>query len=625
VGRVVAVGRILVRVESSPLPPRELGAGSWAWIYFGNEAARYLRVRGLLESHAREIPAGPLLNEVIDVFREEIINFDDALEIKNELHWQATDVAEHNLFSFSYVHACCSLLVLNRLARELDSDLLVVADDVFLARQLAGLARALDRDCRGLRARVVDAARYLRACAWLVPSGARRRVFFLRELVAMRRELRRLLDPARRLDPVDAVVVTWTEPDTFDPERPIDSETFFGSLPGALRQAGHRVGYLANLTRWVHPLEALLRNIGAARDPVVVPEEALRWRDALRIILGTVAAPARPRRRFVIDGVDLTSLIIDELRQERAKTRQLWALQFFYAGRLLAHRFRPKTLLVLFENQPWEKMLQLGIRAALPEVDIIGCQHTPNSVRWLPFFPSRRDLRAGRLPDRVFVIGALWERIFAAHGYPPERLHVVPALRFGHVLARGVARAGAPSPKGADADTDTVLVAASIGPSDSLELIAKAVLALESMREIRILVKLHPKMGGARESFMESLRRALGRASLPGVTFVDAPITELLSRARVLLYNSTSVSYEALAADVPIVFVRSDFWFDVDPIPAGAGVGLAARTPAEIRAAVEELLREDPAKAMARRERSRALLADAFAPGTADDFAKLVF
>jgi hypothetical protein len=622
VGRVVAVGRILVRVESSTLPPSELASGSWAWIYFGNDAAQYFRVRALLDTHAREISAGPLVNEVVDDFRDEILNFDDALEITNELHWQATDVAEHNLFSQSYVHACCSLLVLNRLARELDGDLLVVADDVFLARQLVRLARALDRDCRSLRTRVVDAARYAQACAWLIPSGAMRRVFFLREYVAIRRASRRCLDPNRRLEEVDTAVVTWIDPDTFDSARLIDSETFFGSLPGALRLAGHRVGYLANLTRWVYPLDALLRNVGSARDPVLVPEEALRWRDVLKIVISTVAAPARPRGRFAIDGVDLTSLIVDELRQERAKTRQLWALEFFYAGRALARRLRPKTLLVLFENQPWEKMLQLGLRSASPGVNVIGCQHTPNSVRWLPLFPSRRDLRAGRLPDRVFVIGPLWERMFADHGYPSDRLQVVPALRFGHVLAGEAAPGRAAAPEGAGGDE--VLVAASIGPSDSLELIVKAVLALEPLGEVRLLVKLHPKMGGSRESFLESLLSVLGRSSLPGMTLVDDPVTELLARVRILLYNSTSVSYEALAAGVPIVFVQSDFWFDVDPIPAGAGVGLAARTPAEIRAAVEELLREDPATASARRRRARALLADAFAPGTADDFAKLV-
>jgi surface carbohydrate biosynthesis protein (TIGR04326 family) len=258
-----------------------------------------------------------------------------------------------------------------------------------------------------------------------------------------------------------------------------------------------------------------------------------------------------------------------------------------------------------FENQPWEKALRLGLRDA---TESVGSQHAPVSERWFPYFPSRRDLAAGELPDRIRTIGPLWRRLFAAHGYPPERLDMAAPLRYRHLAELALTRARS------EGEPATVVVAASIGPSDSLELLVKAVRGTEPLPGVSLRIKLHPKLGVAREDFIRDVLQVLQANALPStVSFVDGPVADALSDADVLLYNTSSVSYEALAAGMPIVFVASDFWFDADPVPPGRGVGELARTPAEIRAAVERALREDGAAVERRRERARALLDDAFA------------
>ena len=122
--------------------PAGLGAG-WAWIYFGADASRYLALRTSLERAAREIPAGPLLNETVDRFRDELLNFDVAVEPRSELRWQATDLAERNIFTSGFIHACACALALDRVLRSTNDDLLVVVDDVLLGRRLADVARRL--------------------------------------------------------------------------------------------------------------------------------------------------------------------------------------------------------------------------------------------------------------------------------------------------------------------------------------------------------------------------------------------------------------------------------------------------------------------------------------------------
>jgi prepilin-type processing-associated H-X9-DG protein len=110
------------------------------------------------------------------------------------------------------------------------------------------------------------------------------------------------------------------------------------------------------------------------------------------------------------------------------------------------------------------------------------------------------------------------------------------------------------------------------------------------------------------------VRDALGRHALAAnVSFVGGSVLDALRDTDVVLYNTTSVAYEALALGIPVVFVESDFWFDIDPLPPGSDVREAARTPAEIRAAIERLLRETPAEGKCRRLRAQELIGEAFA------------
>jgi hypothetical protein len=592
--------RVVVLDAKSTLPA--LGPGS-AWIYFGSDARDYFSVRARIGSRAREIPAGPLINDIVREHREEILNFDESVQPRSELRWNATDLAERNVFTSNFIHACCCALGLDRMLRTTEDDLLIVVDNALLGRRLAAIARARGREVGSPGAWPLAVAR-----ARSVAAGLAHRLLFLGRLAATRRAIRRRLDPRRKLPKLDVLLVTWADPETFSPEAPIERETYFGTLPSELRASGQSVGFLANPTTWIYPLDDILRNVASAADPVVVPEETVRLRDGVAIALRTLVSPARLSGPFEAGGLDLSGLIADELRREWSQPRQLWALQFFYVGRFLASQGRPAKVIFPFENQPWEKTLRLGLRAALPETESVGFQHTPVSEHWFPYFASRRDVAAGQLPDRLLTIGRRWCRLFAASGYPANRLEIIPALRHAHLADLRAASARGPH------ERSVVLVAGSIGPSDSLELVVKSLQALDEVAGTQVRIKLHPKLGVSHETFERSVRDALGRQALAAnVSFVGGSVLDALRDTDVVLYNTTSVAYEALALGIPVVFVESDFWFDIDPLPAGSDVREAARTPAEIRAAIVHLLRETPAEAERRHLRAQELIGDAFA------------
>jgi hypothetical protein len=588
-----------------------------AWIYLGSSAESYFRTRSQLQGLA-EIPAGPLLNAIADEFRDELLNFDATLDVRNELRWQTTDLAERNPFTSGFLHACCSALALVRLAAR-DSDLLVVVDDAQLGSRLEEVVeRHADVDLvRRTRRHVPSAA--ARFVLGELVSGLRHRFRFVRGSARTRRQVSRRLEAGRFASPVDTLIVTWVDPTTFEPGTRIERERYFGELPEALRDAGCDVGYLADTRTWPAGAVDLLGGLEASGDPVVVIDEVTRPREALRLVAATLARPARGARPFVVDGVDLTGFVSDELWRDWGKARQMEAMRDALVWKYVRGRgLTPRRIIHLFENQPWEKALRIGC-AGPGAPQVVACQHTPINSHWFSFFPSRRDLRAGSLPERVFVIGDLWRRLLEAHGYPPERLQLAPPLRYS--LSGSPGRPGHASADG----VKNVLVAGSIGLSDSLELVTKAVVAFGSLEQIQIVVKLHPKLAITPEGFGERLQRGADRLpALDRLSFRSGSVPETLAEVDLVLYTTTTVAYEALAAGIPIVFVQSDFWFDADPIPSDVGPERAARTPDEIARLAAPLLDSSSAERREHLARGRELVADAFADGDASDFASIL-
>lgn len=184
------------------------------------------------------------------------------------------------------------------------------------------------------------------------------------------------------------------------------------------------------------------------------------------------------------------------------------------------------------------------------------------------------------------------------------------ALRFSHVLNGQEISWRVKNSVGTL--TKTVLVAASIGYAESFELMHKAIEALRHTPGIRVVLKFHPKMAGRRTRLMSSIVDSLGVGKLPDhFEISEQPMTELLPSVDLLIYNATSVCYEAVAWNIPIVFVQSDIWFDLDPLPSSSEMTAGARTAAEIRDTVRQLLNEDQLSWQRRRQWEEVLVREA--------------
>ncbi|HOJ58712.1 MAG TPA: hypothetical protein PK878_00370 [bacterium] len=570
-------------------------------MYVGTDTCRFAALLRELPAHWERINTGEQVNRVVRGQEDAFINVDEIIDRRGfDPYWLTTDLAERNPYTSHFIYHACARLVFEAALRECRDNLLVFVEDWYLGFSFWRRASQVDRtatyvSAHALRDRLPGwaALGLHRMDQWLM--GGRGRIRFLLDHARQRRVIRRLRreagpSQAARPDRLDTLFVLWTDENTFPADRHLDTDLFFGPLPARFRNRGDRMGYLAKPMTWVRSYEGIARNVMAAKDWVLLPEECVSLAEAAVIALRTWFHRYRLRGRFVLEGVDLTEYVREEIHIDRMKTRQCRALIYTAVGRYLRRMNQcPARVIYPMECQPWEKALRYGFYVNCSDTKFIGHQHSTIPECWYGLFPSRHDVQNRVIPQRIVTCGPVWKAILEKHGVPARSLRTGPAFRFPHLHGKPAREGKLPRPA-------TVLLALSIGFHDSLECVLKTIAAFRSETSLRVWIKFHPRMSGSPEQCVETAVKALCLGALPDhIQITREPVTDLLPRAGVLLYSGTTVGLEALALSVPVILVQSDLWFDMDILFFAPGSQARARTPEALRASVQRALRETDA------------------------------
>ncbi|MFQ5875040.1 MAG: hypothetical protein ACE5JL_14765, partial [Dehalococcoidia bacterium] len=102
-----------------------------------------------------------------------------------------------------------------------------------------------------------------------------------------------------------------------------------------------------------------------------------------------------------------------------------------------------------------------------------------------------------------------------------------------------------------------------------------------------VILKCHPLMPFRR------IARALGLAPLPEhIQVSEEPLERLLQEGGVMVYSTGLSCIEALDLGVPVVHLQPDLNLDLDPLDFAPEVRPSVRTPRELAAAVEHIVRD---------------------------------
>ena len=570
------VGRALRRLT---------GAQEWRWAYLGADFPQALRVAQAVGTRAHRLPLGEELVRVAAVTARELVEALARLRGEDDpLDWWTDSLSERSPYLSPLIRECAMVRVVERWLGG-PGPLLLFVEGEALRAVIAGLARG-----RGWQ--VVDTAGWLGRARSTLRRGGRRiaaPLFFLSLGLGRLFQWRLWNRPwaaGPRPDPPHILCFSFVGRAALS-RSPSVSDPYWGPLLPWLQARGHRVAIVpVTVGRPLSPAQvsSILAGRGVA---VVLPEDHLRVRDYLWAACRGVQIARRPLGSVSFDGIDIRALCAEERDRHGGSLRlPLTLLQYRLGLRLSQNLTGLRGCLYPFENQVWERALLMGLRRGCAELQTVGFQHSTIAPLEMNYFPAKNDWRDLPLPDRLICHGERFRQVLEGAGYPSSQLAVGGSLRYPHLLTAASSR-GHTAGEGRPA----VLVLLSIVLAEAAEVLWKAEKGLTGMPGARLIVRAHPFMP------LPKVLAALGRSHLPPELEEGAGSLEhLLVGTECVVYRDTSAAFEAAVRGIPCVYVASEVTVDNDPLDLLgplAGLKRIASSPAEIRSAVEEILRAD--------------------------------
>ena len=278
------------------------------------------------------------------------------------------------------------------------------------------------------------------------------------------------------------------------------------------------------------------------------------------------------------------------------------------AVRRFLGRVRPR-LLLLMETELWPNMLHyssaMGCRILLANARL-----SARSARGYARFAGITRAMLRQLDTVACQSRADGER-FLALGLPPSALHVTGSIKFDLELDASLRAAAAGLRRELDADSRTVLVAASTHPGEDEQILqAFARIRQETDHCLLVLVPRHPERFDevhalCRGQGWNVVRRSNGVSPGPGsdVLLGDTmgELLLLLSVGQVAVIGGSLVPHgghnvlEAAAWGVPVVTGPYMFNFEeISGLLVAAGAMVRLQDPADLTACLQALLADSP-------------------------------
>ena len=244
-----------------------------------------------------------------------------------------------------------------------------------------------------------------------------------------------------------------------------------------------------------------------------------------------------PEKEGIQDIKLLNILLKQEERFENGTKDFQLNLFYYYAFRNFAKKFHSiASIIYTFENQPWEKMLNLAFGNNFKK---IAYQHTTVSANWLDYRTSAFE-KFAPLPDIILASGQAWLN-FLRNYYGSCFLEEAGAIRLNHLFSL--------SQRSDNQKSKRIVVALPILPG-----IAKALqkclldcLASGKFNEYRFVIKSHPYL--IRTALFSKLFSHYDNCEVS-----ESSLNELLRDCVLLITSGSTAAFEALSWGVRTLY-----------------------------------------------------------------------
>ena len=351
------------------------------------------------------------------------------------------------------------------------------------------------------------------------------------------------------------IIKSFIYPSSFSDDNSF-SDPFFGNLVSYLKSKQGEDLQVVTLCQGIADKGRSYRKMRKIKSQIVVPAESfLRFRDVLltgiTIIWYYLTTAFKVPVEVPFQQINLSPLLREILSSGGQKI-SLSHYSYRYVAKHLAKKYQLKACLMTYEGNPWEWMFILGLRTELPDLLIMGYQHSvvPQSAAGIFLSPWENNFIPH--PDRIITTGKVSADILKRYsGFSNNEIYPSCALRYQYLHEYEIL------PRRLQESQPFTLLVALEGVVEVAELFAYAMDQARKLPEIRFIVRTHPVLS------LDSILASFGECKndLPSnvvISTIDKVADEMV-QCDAVLYWGTTVSLEALMMGRPVIhFDRGD-------------------------------------------------------------------
>lgn len=488
------------------------------WMYIGGNAG--LKQAAEILNENRRLFIGKDIESIVDSVRGNFIDYIGIISKfqKNKVIWYSSPMASKSMSQTTIFHQYVYQKLVERLTQGKNEDILFVTDD----DELLSNIRKIQLD----KIRLLNKSIFYKKKIYTKFEGYRRVLTYFWLWVNMR-FLRN-----RRLKEFDVFIHTWMDESIFG-KLPQFDDSHFGNLEIFLRESGYKVARLSSLD---FPLE-LIPRLQKYFSNIIYPLSYLRLADLLRSIFTKFTVIINGNSLAGIKDLKILNILAEnEMAKENRSKNYLVYLILYYSYKNLHSKIsRTASIIYPFENQPWEKMLNLAYR----DFNRIGYQDSVIALNWLDYQNSPYE-EAIPLPMAVLTSGKKW-LIFLKKYYSSLKIEETGAIRYTYLLDRLKDRRGN--------TIKNIVVALPISLSIALALQYQILNSLKNidLSDYIIKIKLHPDL--PRFTYLDDKFAHYKNCQISAES-----ISELLKDCVLLVTSGSSVAFEAVFSGIKTLY-----------------------------------------------------------------------
>ena len=518
--------------------------------------------------------------------------------------WWFSLIAEKNTLKTETYHNLAKLISVLEIAKQCQ------ADEIWIDITSSGLTKAIKENLRKSGTAVIainNLNNFFRLCKELFSSVLLFNLSLIKRIALCRLDLKDREKRIEKLKNSKYLAVTYFP--FFDKKQAVRENRFtnryYGPIQAALKESfkdSHSWITMTIEDRRFEDREVVefANKINAGGDNLVMFEECFGFFDFLKnslvyiyLVIKFFKARRQIKREFLFKGNYIIWPIFesDWLNSFCGKV----LLESLYCYRVFNNVFSflkdNTTVLYIAEMHAWEKVLAAAARN-YKSLRTVALQHATVPRMLLHYFNTPQELNnsnsveAMPIPKYLGCSGNFTYRIFSECGWIKKQLFFSGAIRYQHLRIALDSLAKKKENK--------IIVALTILPNESRELLYYIYQAFRGLRGFKILIKSHPDIP------INSLVNDLGIVLDKNIfEITDKPLSRLLEDSRFMITTVSSAAVEAIAYGCYIISPLLSSYLNMNPLKGAYDEVQYISSPDELKNAV---LRVGPLEDATRRK-----------------------